>query len=285
MKIAITGSSGRVGRAVVAEALAQGHEVVSIDRVVPDDFEEQDRVTFFEADVSDYERLRELFVGCDALIHMAAIPAPGRLPDHVIHNSNVTGSYNAMRAAIENGIKRICQGSSVNAIGLKYSRKPRFDYLPVDEKHPNYSEEPYSLSKWICETQADCFARRYEDISIASMRFHWVVPDRATAGAAFNIEDGKEIHHLWAYSRFDSAARACLLSLTAEFKGHEAFYILARDTTSDTPSLELAAQFCPDVPIKGDLSGHNSFFSTKKAERILGWRHHQPLSTGNAQKN
>lgn len=272
MKIAITGSSGRVGRAVVTEALAQGHEVVSIDRVAPDTVDNRDKITFFEAEMSDYEKLQNLFAGCDALVHMAAIPAPGRHPDHIVHNNNVTGSYNAMRAAVANGITRICQGSSVNAIGLKYSRKPKFDYFPIDEEHPNYSEDPYGLSKWICETQADCFARRYEDISIASMRFHWVVEDRATAGAIFNVKDGMETHHLWAYTRYDCAARACLQSLTAKFKGHEAFYILAADTTIDTPSLELAAQHCPDVPITGDLSGHNSFFSTKKAERILGWK-------------
>ena len=45
---------------------------------------------------------------------------------------------------------------------------PRFDYFPIDENHPNYSEEPYGLSKWICEQQADSFARRHEDIRIAN---------------------------------------------------------------------------------------------------------------------
>ncbi len=61
--------------------------------------------------------------------------------------NNVVGSYNALRAAAEHGITRICQASSVNAIGLSYSRTPRFDYFPIDEAHPNYSEDPYSLSQ------------------------------------------------------------------------------------------------------------------------------------------
>jgi nucleoside-diphosphate-sugar epimerase len=278
LKIAITGGSGGVGSAIVAEALAQGHEVVSIDRVMPKDREEKEGLEFVAADMADYHRLVEIFAGCDALVHMAAIPAPGRDPDHVIHNNNVVGSYNAMRAGVENGIIRICQASSVNAIGMAFSRAPRYDYFPVDEEHPNYNEEPYSLSKWICEAQADSFARRYEDISIASMRFHWVVPDRAAAGVNFNRENGQELHHLWCYTRFDSAARACLLSLTADFKGHETLYILARDTTNETPTLELAARFCPDVQIRGDLSGHNSFLTAAKAERMLGWLHDQPDS-------
>lgn len=277
MKIAVTGGTGGVGRAIVTEALSQGHSVVSIDRVEPADFQEQDNLKFILADAAEYEQLVSAFKGCDALIHMAAIPAPGKDPDHVIHNNNVVGSYNALLAAVENGIMRICQASSVNAIGLTFSRTPRFDYFPVDEAHANYNEEPYSLSKWICEAQADSFARRYEDIRIASMRFHWVVADRASAGRSFDIEteDAEEAaKHLWAYTRFDSAARACLLSLDAGlFDGHEIFYIVAPDTAVDVPSKELAARFIPGVPITGDLSGRRSFFSSAKAERVLGWKH------------
>ena len=271
MKIAVTGGSGGVGRAIIAEGLAQGHDLINIDRVEPP--ERQKGVPFVLADMSEYEKLVDAFVDCDAVIHMAAIPSPGRHPDHVVHNNNVVGSYNALSAAAEHGILRVCQASSVNAIGHSYSRSPRYDYFPIDEEHPNYSEEPYSLSKWICEQQADAFVRRYEDMRIASMRFHWVVPDRATAGKVFNATVDRVAHNLWAYTRFDAAARACLLSLTADFDGHEAFYIVAPDTTNDTPSRELAAKFFPAVPLRGDFSGNCSFFNSSKAGKLLGWKH------------
>jgi len=159
------------------------------------------------------------FAGADGVIHMAAIPTPGHHPDHVVHNNNVVGSYNALRAAAENGIKRVCQASSVNAIGHSYSRNSRYDYFPIDEDHPTYNEDPYSLSKWICELQADSFVRRYEDMVIASMRFHWVVPNREMAAQVFNKPGTKQ--HLWAYTLHPAAARACLLSLSASFTGHE----------------------------------------------------------------
>jgi UDP-glucose 4-epimerase len=191
----------------------------------------------------------------------------------VVHNNNVVGSYNVLQAAVENGIMRICQASSVNAIGHSYSRDPHYDYLPIDEEHANYSEEPYSLSKWICEAQADAFARRWADISIASMRFHWVVPERSLAAKNFTLDSEHPKKHLFAYTRFDAAARACLLSLEGKFKGHEAFYIVAPDTTADLPSLEVAARLFPGIPIKGDLSGHKAFFNSSKAERMLGWKH------------
>jgi nucleoside-diphosphate-sugar epimerase len=273
MKIAITGTSGRVGSAVVKMALAQGHHVVGIDRVPPPADASHPNLIFIQADVTQYEPVEQALAGCDALIHLAAIPAPGQHPDHEVHNTNVLGSYNALQAAAQLGIRRICQASSVNATGAVYSRQPRYDYLPLDEMHPTYAEDPYSLSKWICEQQADAIARRHEELTIASLRLHGVVPDRAAA-----VWTGSEPHplgakQLWGYTRFDSTARACLLSLEATYRGHEVFYIVAPDTVMDEPSLQLASEYYPNVPIRGDLSGRRGFYNCAKAERLLGWRH------------
>jgi len=274
MKIAITGSSGSVGKAIVEMALAQGHHVVSIDRVPSDKSADHPALEFVQAELTDYSAFEAAIRGCDGLIHMAAIPAPTLFPDHVTHNNNVVSSYNALRAAVEVGITRVCQASSVNATGLAYSRWPHFDYFPLDEKHPTYNEDPYSLSKWICEEQGNSFARRYEDIVIASMRFHWVTPSRDFTVQKKEYSQTKAAaKNLWAYTLHSAASRACLLSLTADFKGHEVFYIAAPDTISDIPSLELKREFFPDVPVTGDLSGNKSFFDCSKAERLLGWKH------------
>lgn len=271
MKIALTGGSGSIGSAIIEHALARGDSVRSIDRNEPK--ETLGGVDYVTAEMGDYDRLLALFAGYDAVIHMAAIPWAFRDPDHEVHNNNVVGSYNVMRAAIECGITRICQASSVNAIGLSYSREGHFDYFPIDEQHPNHSEEPYGLSKWICEQQADTFARRYSELSIASIRFHWVIKDRAMAANSFNKPSQDTAKHLWGYTLREPAARACLLAIEGKFTGHEVFYITAPDTSNDIPSMELAARYYPQVPIRGDLSGNTSFFTCAKAERVLGWRH------------
>jgi UDP-glucose 4-epimerase len=267
MKIALTGGNGGVGLAIATEALRQGHTIVSIDRTLPR--ANRDGVRYVIADICDYDTLHAAMAGCDALIHMAAIPAPFGSPDHVVHNNNVVGSYNALRAAAGHGIMRVCQASSVNAIGLTFSRELTFDYFPVDEAHPNHGEDAYALSKWICEQQADNLVRRYEGMRIASLRLHWVVSDRSVA----NRDQAIARKNLWGYVRGDAVARAALLSLEPRFTGHEAFYIAAPDTCSDTPTLSLAAEHYPDVPIRGDLSGYRSFFTSAKAERVLGWTH------------
>ncbi|MDZ4717167.1 MAG: NAD(P)-dependent oxidoreductase [Roseiflexaceae bacterium] len=273
MQIAITGGNGRVGRAVTDLALAQDHTVVIIDRTLPES--EQQGVSAIRADITDYEAIEHAFRGCDAVIHLAAIASPIGNPPHVVHHNNVIGSYNALCAATHLGITHVCQASSINATGAAYSRQPRFDYLPLDERHPTYNEDPYSLSKWICEEQAHSIVRRNEGMTIASLRFHWIVPDRT-----FALQHGQEHNdwlpkHLWGYTNIEAAARACLLALTAAYKGHEVFQIVAPDTMMTIPSFELAQRFFPNLPIQGDLSGTTGFFDCRKAEQLLGWKHNE----------
>lgn len=272
MRIAITGSSGRIGRAIAQVALAQGHTVVGIDRLRPAAGTSDPRFSFVQLEMTEYHGLESALRGCDALVHMAAIPAPGHHPDPWVHNGNVAGSYNALRAAAEVGLRRVAQASSINAIGGAYSRRPRYDYFPLDEAHPTYNEDPYSLSKWICEAQADSFARRYDGMSIASLRFHGVT-DQPYFGGPHTETGPIGIKGLWGWASYEACARASLLALTASFAGHEVFYIAAPDTVMVQPSLTLAAQYFPEVPVRGDLSGRNGFFDCAKAERLLGWKH------------
>jgi UDP-glucose 4-epimerase len=287
MKIAITGGSGRIGRAATEIALKEGHQVVSIDRVAPGPelidlahrYAEEGLLGFYYAEITDYAAVEKAFEGCDAVIHLAALLSPNAAPQPQVHHLNVVGSYNALCAAAKLGIKKVCQASSVNATGLVFSRAPRFDYFPLDEKHPTYNEDPYSLSKWICEQQADSFARRYEDMCIASLRFHWVLPSREVALNGFGGMPGynglpeMRTKQLWAWTHINAAGRACVQAINAGFTGHEAFYIVAPTNAWDEPSLELARANYPNVPIRGDLSGTNSFFDSTKAEKMLGWKH------------
>lgn len=271
MRIAITGAAGRVGRVVVERALAEGHAVVALDRVaMPPSVSVS---SFTRLDMQDYEAVRQAIDGCDALIHLAAIPGPGAQPDHVVHATNVVSSYNALRAASEVGIRRVCQASSINAIGGRFSRWPRYDYFPVDELHASYAEDPYSSSKWICEQQADAIARRDGSMSIASLRLHGVVSGRADTTHWIDTPDRVAEKQLWGYVNHSAVARACLLGAAIDLGGHEVFYIVAPDTMVDTPSLTLAVEHYPDVPVRGDLSGTRGFFDCAKARSMLGWTH------------
>jgi nucleoside-diphosphate-sugar epimerase len=258
VRIAVTGSAGKVGRAVVARARAEGHAVVEVDRPV---------------DVTDHDALLRAVEGCDAIVHLAAYANPTGRPGHVTHNNNVTASYNALSVAVALGIDRVCLASSINATGAVFSRRARYDYLPVDEAHPTYNEDAYSLSKWIAETQADSVARRHESMTIASLRLHGVNPYRPvlTEERAHDFESSTR--ELWGWVRDTAVARACLLALAAPYRGHEVFYVVAPDTVVDTPTAELCRRFYPGVPVRTDLRGNQGLFDCGKAERLLGWRH------------
>ncbi len=275
MRIAVTGGSGEMGRALVPYLLEQGHSVVSIDRALPSTtiFSLAGQAQFMAANVTNFGEYVACLRGCDGLIHLAAHRSPMSHADHVVFNENSAGNYNALSAAATVGIKRVCLASSINAIGGVFSRQPRYDYFPLDEQHPAYPEDPYSLSKWVGEQQADAFARRFEDMSIASMRFHGLIDTRERAlerAARYPMFGWRD---LWAYTLLSEAARACLLALTADFKGHEAFYIVAPLTAKTTPSADLAHEHFPGTPFRSELPGTQGFFSCAKAERILGWVH------------
>lgn len=277
MKIAVTGGCGRIGQAVISLALAQGHTVVNLDRVPLTERTSEPNLIQKQIDLTDYDAFTQAIRGCEALIHLAAIAAPFHQPDHIVHNSNVVMSYNALHAAASQGINRVCLASSINATGAFFSRQPRYDYLPLDEQHPTYNEDPYSLSKWLAEQQADSFARRYEGMTITSLRLHGTRPERPPSPAPNDPKVALAAKQLWGYTRLDAAARACLLTLTANFTGHERFYIVAPETVMELPSMELWARFYPDVPLKRELRGREGFYDCTKAEHLLGWRHDENL--------
>ncbi|MEC8259490.1 MAG: NAD(P)-dependent oxidoreductase, partial [SAR324 cluster bacterium] len=163
MKIAVTGANGHFGKILVQFLREKNFEVKPSD-LCPGRSEEG----AVNCDVRDLGHLVSVFQGCDAVVHLAAFPGPWTQPDAKVYQDNTVGSYNVLLACELLGIKKICQASSINAIGGVYSRLPTYDYFPVDEEHPTYNEDPYSLSKWILEIQGDCFARRREDVSISS---------------------------------------------------------------------------------------------------------------------
>jgi nucleoside-diphosphate-sugar epimerase len=273
-RVAVTGAAGRVGRGVLKLLLDRGVAVVAIDSLMPPDESPSGNVVWVQADMTDYPAVVKALEGCDGLVHMAAIARPGVIEDAVVHANNVVGSYNALRAAVDVGVTRMCQASSVNAIGCAWSRSPRYDYFPLDENHPSYAEDPYSLSKWICEQQADAIARRYSSIGIASFRYHMVVPERARAAAVYGAAPEEvAIKNLWGYTSLAAAAGACWLALEGAQIGHEVFEIVAPDHVGGASSTELAKRYYPGVMWRRQPGADESFFDSSKAGRLLGWQH------------
>jgi nucleoside-diphosphate-sugar epimerase len=273
VRIAVTGGNGRLGRAVVAAAEAAGHEALSLDRATGETRQGPAQHHTDALDVTDYDAFVAKIDGCDALVHLAAMASPHQAPPQTVHANNVLGNYHALLAAAQVGIRRVVTASSINAIGGHYSRWPRYDYLPLDEDHPTYAEDPYSLSKWLGEQQADAICRLHENMTVASLRFHWIVPQSPSWGAADEQALQTHAKHLWGWTAHDAAVRSCLLGLSAGYTGHEAFFIVAPTTASSVSSAELHARYHPDVPVRRPLPAAAGFYDCSKATKLLGWTH------------
>lgn len=157
MHILLTGSCGSLGSVTLLHLLTSGHRVTSIDLIpLPENLVSQlpsnSSVEHVIINLCDYAALDELFKRIDkvdGLIHLGAIPNPLFLDARQVHGDNVLGAYNVMKTAIDHGVKRIVQASSVNAVGLSYTPEGRqmFDELPIDESVEYRPMDPYALSK------------------------------------------------------------------------------------------------------------------------------------------
>ena len=149
MKLLVTGANGLIGRATVDYLLEQGHTVRASDLAEETEFE---GVEYVAGDIRDYQRVREQVKGCDAVVHLAALPSPAQATAQVTFAINVLGTYNIYEAAAQEGIKRVVQASSINAIGMTWHLDDFSpEHLPIDETHERKTTDPYSLSKHLGE--------------------------------------------------------------------------------------------------------------------------------------
>ena len=83
MRVLVTGGSGRLGQFTIAELLNHGHEAVNADRVAPTNPRAPKaarEVRYIQTDLSDVGQVAGAMTGCDAVIHLGAIPLPIIMP-------------------------------------------------------------------------------------------------------------------------------------------------------------------------------------------------------------
>lgn len=110
MILAITGTTGFVGRALLTRALAAGHTVRALTRRPQPP---RDGVTWIEGALDDAAALDRLVAGSNAAIHVAgATSAPDRA---AFDAANVAGTAGVIAAAEAAGVARFVHVSSLSA--------------------------------------------------------------------------------------------------------------------------------------------------------------------------
>lgn len=271
MKVVVTGGSGKAGRAVVRDLLEHGHEVLNVD-LVPS----RDPVApFLPADVTDFGQAlealsgAEVLPGIEAVVHLAAIPAPDRGTPDVVFRTNITSTSTVFSAAVRLGLRRVVWASSETTLGLPFDRPPEF--APVDEGHPLRPESAYALSKVLGEEMARQY-HRWSGIPFVGLRFSNVMerPDYAEF-ETWQDDPSLRRWNLWGYVDESHVGQSCRLGLEADVRGAEAYVIAAADTVMLRPSRELMAEVFPSVPLRGNLGEHETLLGIGKARRRLGY--------------
>jgi nucleoside-diphosphate-sugar epimerase len=193
MRVVVTGAAGKAGRAVVADLLEHGHAVQGVDRVPPG----RRLSPFLQADLTDFGQAVEALRGSDAVIHLAAIPAPRLQTDEITFRTNVTSTYNVFSAAATLGLRRVVWASSETVLGLPFDEPP--PYAPIDESAPPMPNTSYALSKVVGEELARQWSR-WSGIPIVGLRFSNIIePDGYAAFPSFWADPRSRNWNLWGY--------------------------------------------------------------------------------------
>ncbi len=139
---------GSVARVTVVDNLARGRRENLAHR------EGDPRLRFIQADIRDNDELRAAFHGATLVYHLAAqSTVMGAAADmDYTFSANVVGTYNVLKAAADEGARRVIFTSSREVYGEPVS-------LPVDESHPLFSINSYGASKVAGEALCRAFAR------------------------------------------------------------------------------------------------------------------------------
>lgn len=274
MKVVVTGSSGKAGRAVVTALLGRDYDVRAVDVVPSDDA----AAPLLLADLTEFGQTLECLAGADAVVHLAAIPASGIRTEEVTFRTNVLATYNVFEAARVLGLVRVVWASSETILGLPFEREQPA-YAPIDEEHPAFPESSYALSKLVGE-ELGRQLHRWMGTPHVALRFSNIMEPRDYERfPSFWGDTHLRRWNLWGYVDARDVGESCRLALEADL-GAESFIVAARDTVMNRPSRELMAEVFPSVRYEPTAGDYDTLLSIEKARRVLGyepqhsWRDH-----------
>jgi nucleoside-diphosphate-sugar epimerase len=267
-KIAVTGGSGKVGRALVKDLKEHGFDVTNLDLNRSGDLDCRTQ----QIDLCDLGHTVDALSEQDGVIHLAAICQARTVPQAETFRVNLISTFNVFHAAKLLKMPRVVWASSETTLGLAWSKSNPPKYVPIDEDHFPHSDSLYALSKQFGEEIAGWYAQR-NPISFVGLRFSNVMNEADYRDFPGYWGDPlKRVWNLWAYIDSRDAAQACRLALAADVKGSENFIITSPDTVMNRPTMELIHEVFPRVEVRRELKGFDTPLLNDKARQLLGYQ-------------
>lgn len=180
MKVLLTGSSGRIGRAIRARLAHARHEVVGVD-IAPSP------ATDVVASVEDAAALRAALRGCDSVVHTAALHAPqvGQVDDARFEAVNVTATATLARLCAEAGVGRLVYTSTTALYGATATARGAAWVTEDTEPMPR---TVYHRTKLRAEAVLEAAATR--GLAVVALRMARCFPEPAPRMAAYRLHRG-----------------------------------------------------------------------------------------------
>lgn len=277
-KVIVTGGSGKLGRWVVREMVEHGWQVFNVDVVPPAPSEASVDARYFYADLKDYGQVIGLLTdvdsshrGVDAIIHLAALPAPAKAANHLIFHTNILATYNILEACRVVGITNIVLASSETVFGIPlHPHVPSKFPITEDVERP---ESSYSLSKLMGEKMSEQFCRWDPTAKIVSIRLSNVMaPSDYARFPSWQDDPFSRCWNGFCYIDGRDCAQAFRLAVEKPLVGKHVFNIANADNAFTVPTKELAERVFPDVKWTPDTDNpREGLISIKKAREMLGY--------------
>jgi dihydroflavonol-4-reductase len=123
MKITVTGASGHVGNVLCRELLKKGHSVKALVHKDNNDLTNIG-IEMVQGDILDETSLGRLCKDCEIVFHLAAKISINEKERDLVYQTNVNGTRNMVKTAIDARIKKFIHFSTIHAL----------DPFPLDKK-------------------------------------------------------------------------------------------------------------------------------------------------------
>ena len=287
MRVLFTGGSGKAGKHVVPYLVAQGHRVLNFDRVplgiagvhdllgdICDVGQVYSAMRTHAADEMD-DGPAKLF---DAVVHFAAVPRYGMVPDTETYRVNTVGTYNVIEAALKMGIRKVIVASSETTYGVCFSDgvvDPKV--LPLEEDYDIDPMDSYGMSKKVNEVTARSFQRRF-GADVYALRIGNVIEphEYATVFPPLAQDPGLRRRITFSYIDARDLGQIVDLCLKKDGLGFQVFNAVNDENSVPQPNSELLARYFPNVPLSRPVGERESLLSNRKIREVLGFKEQHP---------
>jgi UDP-glucose 4-epimerase len=221
VRVLVTGSSGQLG-AVISSMLSKKHSIIGIDSL-------SGKYTSHLGDITDYDFVLSITKNVEIIIHTCSLHAP-HLKTHSSEefiNTNVKGTLNLLKSAIQNRIRRLVYTSTTSLYG--HAMVSRNQAVWVTEDLMPRPRDIYDATKIAAEGLCEIFANNY-DLTCVSLRVSRYFPESDYLTTVYRLYRGVDVR---------DAATAHILAMTAENKGYEVLNISALPPFSRNDTYDL----------------------------------------------